>query len=145
MPGDGLTLAVTVRGEIELVDVFEQAFELADRALLVGADDVERFEVFIDVDPEAGPRLRLVLRRHVGGGTRQVADVSPGGLDDVIGAQVAGEFACFGRRLDDDESPQGSVAPPLVKAGTVAFSHLYLRSLSSGSSAGPADSAPTPS
>ena len=90
MPRDGLTLAVTICGQIQLVDIFEQAFEFGDRALLLRADDVERLEVLVDVDPEAGPGLRLVLRGHVGRGARQVADVPPGGLDDVVRAQVAG-------------------------------------------------------
>jgi hypothetical protein len=90
MPGDGFALAVAICGQIELVDVFEQAFEFTDRAFLVRADDVERLEVLVDVDPEPGPRLRLVLRGHVGRRTRQVTDVSSGGLDDVVRAQVAG-------------------------------------------------------
>ena len=75
MPGDGLALAVAVGGQIELVDVLEQALQLGDGALLVRADDVERFEVGVDVDPEAGPRLGLVLGGDVGGGPRQIADV----------------------------------------------------------------------
>ena len=45
VPGDGLALAVAVSGQVELVDVLEQALQLGDRALLLGADDVERFEV----------------------------------------------------------------------------------------------------
>jgi hypothetical protein len=57
VPGDGFALAVAVSGQIELVDVFEQAFEFADRALLVRADDVEGLEVGVDVHPEPGPRL----------------------------------------------------------------------------------------
>jgi len=36
VPGDGFTLAVAICGQIELVDVFEQALELADRAFLSG-------------------------------------------------------------------------------------------------------------
>ena len=57
MPGDCLALAVTIRGQVELVDVFEQALELADGALLLRADDVERFEVGVDIDSEPGPGL----------------------------------------------------------------------------------------
>jgi hypothetical protein len=90
MPGDRLALAVTIRSQIKLVDVFEQALELGDRGLLVRADDVERLEVLVDVHPEPGPRLRLVLRGDVGRRPRQVADVPAGGLDDVVGTQVAG-------------------------------------------------------
>ena len=122
MPGDGLTLAVTVRCEIELVDVLEQVLQLGDGALLVGADDVERFEVRIDVDPEARPRFGFVLGGHVGGRPRQVPDVTAGGLDDVIGAQVSSYFACLSRRLDYDESPHATVAA----AAAVLVSHLLL-------------------
>ena len=126
MPGDGLALPVAVGGQIELVDVLEQALELRDGALLIGADDVERFEVRIDVDPEPGPRLRFVLRGHVGCGPRQVTDVAAGGLDDVVGAQVASYFACFSRRLDNDESPH----PTVAAAAAVLVSQLCLRSTS---------------
>ena len=90
MPRDRFALAVTIRGQIQLVDVFEQALQFADGALLLRADDVERFEVRVDVDSEPRPRLRFELRGHVGRGSGQVADVPPGGLDDVSGAQVAG-------------------------------------------------------
>jgi hypothetical protein len=99
MPGDGLALAVAVSGQIQLVDSLEQVLQLGDGALLIGADDVERLEVGIDVDAKARPRLRLVLGRDIGGGTRQVPDVPPRGLDDVVRAQVAGYFARLCRRL----------------------------------------------
>ena len=62
VPGDGLALAVLVRGEVELVGVLDQRLELADLLLAVRADDVERLEVVVDVDAEARPGLALVLR-----------------------------------------------------------------------------------
>lgn len=68
VPGDGLALAVTIGGQIEFVDVLEEALELADGALLLRADDVERLEVGVDVDSEPGPRLGLELGGHVGRG-----------------------------------------------------------------------------
>ena len=125
VPGDRLALAVTVRREVELVDVLEQALELGDRALLLGADDVERLEVRVDVDPEARPRLRLVLRGHVGRRPGQVADVAARGLDDVVGAQVAGDFARLGGRLDYDESPCGAI-PAAISQLYYARFHLLL-------------------
>ena len=67
VPGDGLAFAVTVRGQIELVDVLELVLEVGDGALLVRADDVERLEVVVDVHTQSRPRLGLVLGRHVGG------------------------------------------------------------------------------
>jgi hypothetical protein len=75
VPGDGLALAVLIGGEEELVRALEQVLELGDLRLLVGADDVQRLEVVVDVDAEPRPRLALVLRRHVSGVARQVADV----------------------------------------------------------------------
>ena len=110
VPGDGLALAVTIRGQIELVDVLEQPLQLADRALLLWADDVERLEVGVDVDSKSCPRLRLELRGHVGRRARQVADVPPGGFDDVAGAQITGQFARLGGRLDYDQSPVTSIS-----------------------------------
>ena len=124
MPGDGLALAVTVGGQIQLVDVFEQTFEFCDGGLLIRADHVEGFEVVVDVDAGAGPRLGLILSRHVGGVLGKVADMAPGGLDDVIGAQVAGNFARLGGRLDDDEPPEVVT----VSASAVVVSQLRLRS-----------------
>ena len=137
VPGDGLALAVAVCRQIQLVDVLEQVLQLGDGVLLVGADDVERFEVGIDIDAEARPRLGLVLGGHVRGGPGQVADVSPGGLDDVVGAQVASYFACLGRRLDNDEPPHASAITSSRKrliavapGAAVPVSHLCLRSTS---------------
>lgn len=112
VPGDGLALAVTVGGQIELVDILEQPLELGYRALLLRADDVERFEVVLDVDAQARPRLGFVLGGHVGGIARQVTDVTAGRLHDVVGAQVTSDFARLGGRLDDDEPPNVAVARP---------------------------------
>nr|CRL79195.1 hypothetical protein CPGR_05191 [Mycolicibacterium malmesburyense] len=122
MPGDGLALAVAVRGQVQLVDVLEQVLQLRDRALLLRADDVERLEVVVDVHPEAGPRLGFVLGRHVGGIAGQVADVPSRRLDDVVRAQVASDFARLGRRLDNDEPPDASV----TAAPAVPVCHLLL-------------------
>ncbi|SKT94941.1 Uncharacterised protein [Mycobacteroides abscessus subsp. abscessus] len=93
MPGDGLTLAVTVRREIELVNVLQQALELGDGALLIRADDVEGLEIRIDVHPEASPGFGLVLGRNVGSGTGQVPDVATRRFDDVSVAEVTSDLA----------------------------------------------------
>jgi hypothetical protein len=124
MPGDRLALAVAVRGQIELVHPFEEVLELRHGALLVRADDVERLEVVLDVDAEPGPGLRFVLGGHVGGVARQVADVPARRFNDVVGAQVTGDFARLGGRLDDDESPDASVTPAVA----ASVSQLCLRS-----------------
>ena len=124
MPGDRFTLAVAVSGEIQLVDTLEQALEFSDGGLLVRADDVQRFEVGIDVDPEPSPLLGLVLGRNVSGTLGQVADMAPGGLDDIVRAQVAGYFARLSGRLDDDE-PTDVI---FVSASAIVVSQLRLRS-----------------
>ena len=124
MPGDGLALPVTVGGQIQLVDVFEQTLQFGNGGLLIRADHVEGFEVVVDVDAGAGPGLRLILRRHIGGVLRQVADVASGGLDNVIRAEVTGDFARLGGRLDDDE-PTNIVAG---SASAVVVSQLRPRS-----------------
>src|SRR5690606_42100561 len=42
VPRDGLALPVRVGGQVQLVDVLQQALQLTDRRLLVRRDDVER-------------------------------------------------------------------------------------------------------
>ena len=133
MPGDGFALTVTIGGQIEFVDAFEQALQLADGALLFRADDVQRFEVRIDVDSEPGPGLGFELRGHVGRGSWQVADMPPRGLDDISGAEVTGEFARLRRRLDNDKSPEAPISTAAAWASgvhTVRVSQLRLRSIS---------------
>jgi hypothetical protein len=117
VPGDRLALAVLVRGEVELVGLLEQPAQLADLLLLVAGHDVDRGEVLVDVDAEAGPRLALVLGRDLGGALRQVADVADRGLHDVATSEVARNRARLGRRLDDHEPPRA------VGAGRGLASH----------------------
>ncbi len=103
VPGDGLALAVLICREVELVGVLDQRLELVDLVLAVGADHVERLEVVVDVDAEAGPRLALVLGRDVGSVARQFADVADRRLDDVPVAEVAADRLGLGRGLDDHQ------------------------------------------
>ncbi len=106
VPGDGLALAVLIRREHELVGVLEQLLELGDLRLLVGGHDVDRLEGVVDVDPEARPRLALVLGRHLVGALGQVTDVPDAGVHDVAVAEIARDAADLVRRLDDDERGQ---------------------------------------
>ena len=109
MPGDGLALAVLISGQQEFVGVLEKRLELGDLLLLVGVDDVEGLEVVVHVDPEAGPRLAAVLGRDLGSLVGHVADVADAGLDHVALAEVAGNRARLGRRLDDDKPAPGTI------------------------------------
>src|SRR4029453_11818895 len=61
-------------------------------------------EVALDVDAEPGPRLLLVLRRHVRRALGKIADVTDARRDVEVGAEVAGDRLRLGRRLDDHEA-----------------------------------------
>ena len=103
VPGDGLALAILIRREVQLVGVLDERLELVDLLPAVWADDVERLEIVLGVDAEPRPRLTLVLRRHVGGVARQVADVTDRRLDDVPRTEVPADRLRFGRGLDDHQ------------------------------------------
>src|SRR5262249_17670861 len=122
VPGDRLALAVFIGGEQELVGVLEQVLELGDLLPLVGVDDVERFEVVVDVHAEAGPRAAALSGRYLRGLVRHVADVADAGLDHVFPAKEASDRARLGRRLDDHESPTAGPrrAVPAAGAGAAA-------------------------
>ena len=104
VPGDRLALAVLVRREQELVGAGELLLQLRDRLLLVRVDDVERLESVLDVNPEARPRLPLVLLGDLGRAVRQVANVAHGGLHDEVRPEVAGDRSRLRRGLDDDQA-----------------------------------------
>ena len=91
VPGDRLALAIFVRREQELVGVRELRPQIRDDGLLLRIDDVERLEVLIDVDAEPGPRLLLVLGRHLCGAVREVADMADRRLDHVVLPEVPGD------------------------------------------------------
>ena len=123
VPGDGLAFAVFIGGEQQFVGALEQILQLGDLLALVVRDDVQRLEVVVDVDPEPGPRLLAVLGRDLRGPVRHVADVSHAGLDHVARAQVAGDGARLGRRLDDHQPGTvtglcGTARPGTARRGT---------------------------
>ena len=103
VPGDRLTLAVLIGGEVELVGVLEQALELGDVRLLVPGHDVVGLEAVVDVDRQPPPRLVLDLGRGVRGALREVTDVADGGLDDIALAEVLADLASLRRGLDDHQ------------------------------------------
>ena len=119
VPGDGLALAVLVCRQVELVGVLEQRLELGDLLLLVGRDDVEGLEVVVDVDAEAGPRLRAELLRDLGRLVRHVADVADARLDHVATAEVAGDGPGLGGGLDDHKPGAMTVRGGAVRRAAV--------------------------
>ena len=70
VPGDRLALAVLVGGQVKLVGVGEEALEGPNLVPFVVIDDVEGFEVVVDVDAQVGPALPFVGLGDVGGPLR---------------------------------------------------------------------------
>jgi hypothetical protein len=97
VPGDGLPLPVLIRGQVQLGRVGEQLLQLGDLLPAVRGDHVERLEAVVHVHAEPGPRLALVLGRHVRGTARQIPDVAHARLDDVTPAEIGGDLLRLGR------------------------------------------------
>ena len=110
VPGDGLALAVLIRGEQQFVGVLEQVLQLGHLLALIVRDNVEGLEAGVHVDPETGPGLLAVLGRDLRCLVGHVPDVANAGLDHVPVAQVARDRARLGRRLDNDQP--GAVTAP---------------------------------
>ena len=116
VPTDGLSLAVFVRRQIEVLGVLQQVLELADLLALLAGNDVDRLEVVVDVDAQVGPVLLLVLLGDFLGPLRQVADVADAGLDGVAAAEELADRPGLGGRLDDHQRRSAGVlfvVPPL--------------------------------
>jgi len=75
VPGNGLTLAVLVGREIQLVGVGEQLLQLLYLTLALLGNDVERFKTIVDVDTQARPVLTFRSLRDVSCGPRKVPDM----------------------------------------------------------------------
>ena len=112
VPGDGLALAVLVRGQQEFVGVLEESLELGHLLGAVRTHHVQRREVVVDVDAEPGPRFALVLLRDVGRVARQIADMAIAGLDHVPGAKVPRDRLRLRGRLDDHQASRLGVRHP---------------------------------
>ncbi len=103
VPGDGLTLAVFVSGQVEFRSGGELLLERRDLFLFSLRNDVERLEAVVDVDTESRPRLALVLFRNLGGGGRQIADVADGRFHDIVRPEEPGDGPRLGWRFDNNE------------------------------------------
>ena len=106
VPADGLSLAVFICGEIELVNLRQHFFEFGDVLLFFpGLDDVQGGEVVFDVDAgNVAAVLILKLGGYVLGGAGKIPDVSDTGFDQVVVVQESGQSFCLGWRFDYDES-----------------------------------------
>ena len=96
VPRDRLTLAITIRGQVQGVRVLELALELRDLLLLVRVDHVVRVELVLHVHRELAVRALLHVRRQLGG-LRQVTDVAHGGLHFIGVPQVPRDRLHLGR------------------------------------------------
>jgi hypothetical protein len=102
VPADGLTLAILIGREEELVRRLQRRLQLPDDVLLVLVDDVGRFEAVVHIDAEP-----------FGG---QVTDVADRRLDDEIVAQEPGDGAGLGWGFDNHEGfDAGQVSDEAVK------------------------------
>jgi 1-acyl-sn-glycerol-3-phosphate acyltransferase len=104
VPGDRLSFAVFVRREQQLVRARELLLEVGDDLLLVGVDDVERFEAVLDVDAEPRPRLFLHRGRDLARLVGEVADVTDARGHVEAVAEVAGDRPRLRGRLDDHQA-----------------------------------------
>jgi hypothetical protein len=91
VPRDGLALPILIRREIDLTGVLDELLQLRHLLLLLGGDDVERFEIVLGVDTKARPRLVLICGGYLGGRAGEVPDVPDRGLDHVFLAEDAGD------------------------------------------------------
>ena len=112
VPGDRLTLAVEVGGQPHQIGASRLVGQLVQLLAPILQWLVARFEVVVDVHPEAA--------------RRQVADVAVRGQHGIAGAEVALDCLGLGGRLDDHEIARtsllgghrsGSVAPGLGHSG----------------------------
>ena len=104
VPGDGLALAVEVRGEVHEVRRCGRPTDGVELLATVLVDDVLGREVVLDVDAQ------LALAGVLG----EVADMTVGGQDLVAVAQVSLDRPRLGGRLDDHQvlgHGAASVAP----------------------------------
>ncbi len=103
VPGDGLALAVLVRGQVDLAGLLDQLLQLVHLGLLLRGDHVQRLEAVVDVHAQSAPRLALVGGRDLVGAPGQVPDVADRRLHHVVRAQQAGDGLGLGRGLHDDQ------------------------------------------
>jgi hypothetical protein len=96
VPRDRFPFAVFVRREIQTVGPLEGFFQFGDLFFLVRRDDVDRFEIVVDVDAEVRPGLFLVFLGDVLGPSGKIADVPDAGFDLVTAAQKLRNRAGFG-------------------------------------------------
>ena len=102
VPGDGLTLAVLISGEIELVGALERALQIGDRLLLLVGHNVVGKETVFYVDGELSEGTLLELWRQVFR-LDQVSDVADRCQHLVSVAQVLGNRLRLRGRLDYDQ------------------------------------------
>ena len=89
MPGNGLSLAVWVGGEVDGIAGGGVLFQLADQLLLAADGFIFRFKIVLDV--------------HAQGTFRQVTQVAHAGRDLIVRPQILADGLGLGRRLHDHQ------------------------------------------
>ena len=64
MPTDGLSFAVFVRRQVEVLGVLQSGLQLADLRGLLRRNDVDRIEILGDIHSQVGPIFLLELLGH---------------------------------------------------------------------------------
>ena len=86
---------------------------------LAGRDDVDRFEVVLDVDAQIRPLFAFVFGGNLLRTLRKIADVPDTGFNAEAGAEVFVDRLGLGRRFDDDQRLPGGLG-----TGRFLFCHL---------------------
>ena len=89
VPGDGLSLPVRVRCQIDGIRVLGGGFQLLDQRLFAPDGQIFRREVMLQI--------------HAHAALRQIPQMAHAGLHHIVGAQILADGFCFGRRLNDHQ------------------------------------------
>ena len=113
VPRDGLTLAVLISREVQLVGTLQSTLEIGNGLLLRIGNDVVRLEVVLDVNGELAERTLLQLGGKIFG-FDQVADVSDGSQNLITVAQILRNRLGLCGRLDDNQLLRARHVTPLM-------------------------------
>jgi hypothetical protein len=102
VPGDGLSLAVLIGGEVDLLGVLELGLDLGDDLALLRADHIVGLEAVLDVHRELAHGA-LALAWGQLAGLRKVADVADARHHVVLRTKERADGARLRGRLDDHE------------------------------------------